>query len=187
MYLDAPETERSLPRQGDIISQVHITGAINLAEVLHCASAQAKDRPSSWTVPHSPEYADAMVLSHSCEIAPENGVKLTSIILAPLRDVHKATDPTKVAEIVGSNFIDKTQARASYLKYFYLEPNERLAYARGAVVDFSKCFSVRKGCYADLVSKKVLQLKPDVADSMALKLALYFHREQTANAEQLAM
>jgi len=117
-----------------------------------------------------------MVLSHSCEIDPQNKIKLTSIILAPLRDINTATAPNKIQELIDSNEIDKTEPQASYLKYFYVHPNENLKFDRGAIVDFSKCFSLRRQAYAMLLSNKILQLSDEATSSMALKLALYYYR-----------
>jgi hypothetical protein len=120
---------------------------------------------------------DIAVLSHSCEVDRANGVKVTSIIVAPLRDLHTATVPAKIEELKASNVISEG-TEASYLKYFYLLPNGKLQHKTGAVVDFSKCFSIRKNAYDYLVSRKVLQLADDARDAFALKLALYFHRSQ---------
>ena len=119
-----------------------------------------------------------MVVSHSCEVAKENGVKLTSILLAPVRDVSGATPASKLQELIDSNLIDRSNPDASYLKYFDLEPDDKLAHPQGSVVDFSKAFSVRKNSYEFLLDKKVLQLDGESRTSMALKLALYFHRAE---------
>jgi len=175
MYLDDDNIERGLLRQGDIIADVHILGAIN-SNSIHYSQTGGSDQYVSWTVPNAPKFGDVMVLSHSCEIDPQNKIKLTSIILAPLRDVHKTTAPEKIQELIDSNEIDRTVPQASYLKYFYVFPNEKLEYIDGAIVDFSKCFSLRRQSYNSLVSKKVAQLSNAAISSMALKLALYFHR-----------
>ncbi len=175
MYLPADQFEDKVLRQGDIIRQVHLCGAINLASVLYSVTANSQDA-ASWTVPLPPKRGDAIVLSHSCEIAPENGVKLTSIILAPIRDINTATRPEKIEELIKSNLIDQAKVDASYLKYFYLPPNPLLEHAVGAIADFSKCFSLRKQCYQSLLDNKVIQLTPQAQCEMSLKLALYFHR-----------
>jgi len=176
MYLDEDKIERSGLRQGDIISNVHLLGAINLNAILYSSPASSPNQYSSWSVPVPPKFGDAIVLSHSCEIALENKIKVTSIILAPLRDIHAATDRSRVEELIDSNLIDRSHLQASYLKYFYLPPNIVLEYSRGAVADFSKCFSTRKQSYEILLKNKVAQLSEDAISSMALKLALYFHR-----------
>ena len=41
---------------------------------------------------------------------------LTSIILAPLRDIHKATAQERIQELIDSNLIDRSNPGASYLK-----------------------------------------------------------------------
>jgi hypothetical protein len=117
-----------------------------------------------------------MVLSHSCEITLENDIKVTSIILAPIRDVHRATSPDKLQEVIESNIIDPENPTSSYLKYFYLEPHEKIEFTDGGIVDFAKLFSVHKSSHQRLVESKILQLKPDVANRMAFKLGLYFYR-----------
>jgi len=141
MYVKSEEIEKHALRQGDVISHVHILGAINLTGIHYTKNFE--DQLTGWSVPAMPMFADAMVISHSCEIAPENDVKITSIILAPLRDINSATPKEKVNELISSNVL-REGTQASYLKYFYLEPNDRLEFKNGAIVDFSKCFSIRK-------------------------------------------
>ena len=182
MYLADENIERGILRQGDIISKVHLLGAINLNGIQYSSLPAKPEERLSWTVPSPPKISDVMVLSHSCEIATENSVKVTSIILGPLRDINTATDPARVRELIESNEIDQANPAASFLKYFYVSPNPNLEYKDGAVVDFSKCFSVRKQSYNMLVAQKLTQLTPEVANSMALKLALYFHRSQNSAA-----
>jgi len=165
--------------QGDVVSKVQILGALKLRGIYHHRSAVAGGEATAWTVAAPPRIADAMVLSHSCEISRDNAVKVTSLILAPLRDVNRATSPDKVQELIQSNLIDQAGARASYLKYFYLPPNPSLEHSDGAVVDFSKLFSLRKDAYDFLLGKKVAELAEDTRRSMALKLALYFSRNDS--------
>ncbi len=176
MFLVDDQIERGTLRQGDIISQVHLLGAINLSSLLYSSHAGSPTEYSSWSIPAAPKFGDAMILSHSCEIALENKVKLTSIILAPLRDLHRATEPERIQELINSNLIDRDDPSPSFLKYFYVPQNPKLQYNHGAVVDFSKLFSVRKQSYNTLLEKKIAQLSKDAIASMALKLALYFHR-----------
>ena len=83
-----------------------------------------------------------------------------------------------------SNIIDPDDPRESYLKYFYLEPHERLGFVRGGIADFSKLFSVHKTSYERLLQKKILQLRPEIAMRMAYKLAMYFFREEQAPPER---
>jgi hypothetical protein len=180
VYLADEMLERGVLRQGDILANVQILGAIALKSVRLISSPASGNKATAWQVDAPPQYGYAMVLSHSCEIAPENKVKVTSVILAPLRDLNKATDPARRYELIASNLIDRENPQASYLKYFYVEPSAAIPFSDGAVVDFSKCFSVRNKSYGELAERKVLQLQPDVISSMALKLALYFHRRQAA-------
>lgn len=176
MYRPLDEIETESLRQGDLIADIHILGAINPGGIQYITPAQGQNH-TGWFVNTRPIYGDAVVLSHSCEIAAENKIKTTGIILAPIRDVESATDAKKVEELIESNLVEE-KTEASYLKYFYLEPHEKLPHRRGSVVDFSKCFSVRKNYYGNLLDRKKLQMQPDIAQSLALKLALYFHREQ---------
>ena len=90
MFLSDAQIERDVLRQGDIIAQVHLLGAINLNNIQY-SSAMNSSSYSSWAILSPPKFGDAIVLSHSCEIAPENRTKFTSIILAPLRDINTAT------------------------------------------------------------------------------------------------
>ena len=100
---------------------------------------------------------------------------MTSIVLAPIRDVNSATSPDKVEELIETNFISDTTEQ-TYLKYFYIEPHDELAFPKGGVVDFSKCFSIRKQSYGDLLKSKTIQLELPVVSHLSRKLALYFHR-----------
>lgn len=161
-------------RQGDIVDNVLITACINPNSVQMLTGTAGNQ--SAWQVSARPRFADAMVLSHSCEIAAENKIKLTSIILAPIRDVNKATDESKIQEVIESNIITE-RTTASYLKYFYLEPNSSMNPNNGAIVDFSKCFSLRNNYLAELVKRKKIQLQTEIASAMALKLGAYFYRE----------
>lgn len=176
MYLEEDDIERNTLRQGDIVSSVHLLGAININSINYSSTAGNPDDKTSWMMPAPPKYGDAMVLSHSCEVALENTVKVTSIILAPLRDINTATDKFRIAELISSNLIDQSNPNASFLKYFYVPPNHRCEYQNGAIVDFSKCFSIRNKSYDLLVQNKIAQLNVDSIQSMSLKLALYFHR-----------
>ncbi len=168
MYLPEEDAEAGVLRQGDIIEDVPLLGAISLDK--HVAIDTA-----AWSVAEKPERGLCMVLSHSCEIDPQNTVKVTSLILAPVRDAARATEPAKF-EILKSSNILREGVTSSYLKYFYLEPHAKLPLARGGVVDFSKLFSLRKTAIEQLAPKKILQLKPDFAQAMAKKLAAYFFR-----------
>ena len=176
MFVEDDSIELYTLRQGDILSNIQLLGAINLNSIQYTMAAQNQSDMVAWSVSVPPRNGDAIVLSHSCEIALENKLKVTSIILAPLRDIHKATAKDKVDELIGSNLIDQTNPEASYLKYFYLSPNKNLEFKDGAVVDFSKIFSVRKNSYNILLQRKVAQLTESAMTSMALKLSLYFHR-----------
>jgi len=177
LYLEDENIERGVLRQGDIISQTCLLGVLNpqgFSEVVK------NGKPTSWVIPIKEEaIGDAIILSHSCEIESVNTIKVTSIILAPVRDINTATEIDKIEEVKSSNIL-KIGQPFSYLKYFYLEPNDKLKYPNGAYCDFSKCFSLRKNYYQQLLDKKVLQLKQCVADAMALKLAVYFYREKLA-------
>jgi hypothetical protein len=181
MFEPPDATDGATLRQGDIIADVQILGALNYRGIQFVIPSTGGD-PTGWSVAARPTVGHVIVLSHSCEVARENAVKLTSVILAPLRDLSTATKPDRVQELIDSNFIDQTQPAASYLKYFYIEPNELLPFGRGAVADFSKLFSVRKNAYDYLLGKKVLQLTKAAQGSMALKLALYFHRTEEETA-----
>lgn len=173
MYLQEESVQTDKLRQGDIIKDIHAVGVINLNSVSFISDEQGNKK--GWTVLDQPIITYVMVLSHSCEIDPDNAIKLTSIILAPLRDINSATKPEKIEELKSSNIITP-EIHRSYFKYFCIDPHPKLPYENGAVVDFSKCFSLRKHCYPLLVKNKVVQLKSEIADSMALKCALYFKR-----------
>lgn len=176
MFIDEESFKKTTLLQGDIISNIHVLGAINLNSLHYSSPAGEHKKYASWNVPHRPMFGPVMVVSHSCEIALENKLKVTSIILAPLRDIHKATAKSRIDELISSNFIDQKKPSASFLKYFYIAPNPTLEFTDGAIVDFSKIFSVRNKCYDLLLANKIVQLTENASSSMALKLALYFHR-----------
>lgn len=176
MFASPAQFDPSTLLQGDILVDVQILGAMNYGSIHHHTPVTGTGAPGGWTVAAKPAVGDAIVLSHSCEVARENAVKVTSIILAPLRDVNSATQADRLQELIDSNLIDVTNPQMTYLKYFYIEPAAQLSYARGCVADYSKCFSVRKNSYDYLLGKKRLQLLDGTRSSLSLKLALYFHR-----------
>lgn len=120
MYVSSSEMVLSDLRQGDIIKNVQIFGAIHYGSVHFITNQNGEN--IAWQSNTKPTIGYAIVLSHSCEIARENGVKLTSIVLAPLRDIETASRPEKIAELIASNKISEG-TEFSYLKYYYLEPN----------------------------------------------------------------
>ncbi|KFO68000.1 hypothetical protein ER57_07205 [Smithella sp. SCADC] len=154
-YIDDETFDTNSLIQGDILSNIHLLGAIHFG-IINYITTSSEDK-KGWNVSKPPDFADAMVLSHSCEISLENKTKLTSIILAPIRDINSATAPEKISELIETNIID-TSSEKSYLKYFYVEPNNKLKYIAGGVVDFSKCFSIRKNSYDFILQKKYYKL-----------------------------
>jgi len=185
MFLPSDQLERSALRQGDVVGPIHIVGAIDLLTIQYTQNVEGT-RGTGWTIPTKAEFQNAMILSHSCEMDISNGVKVTSFILAPIRDASAATNPALIEQLRSSNLINENTG-ASFLKYFYLEPRAEFADENmnvseiGYCVDFSKCFSVRKGCHGHLLQKKKLQMAPDITQAMATKLALYFYRRQVPN------
>jgi hypothetical protein len=175
MYLDEASIDRTSLYQGDIIADIQLFGAITLSSISITTDNQGNK--NGWLVPQKPDFGIAMVLSHSCEIDRANLMKVTSIILAPLRDINKINKQDKIAEIVASNIINE-ETTYSYLKYFYLSGHVSIGFSDGAIVDFSKCFSIRNKSYNMLLEKKRAQLKEESADSMARKLALYYYRNR---------
>lgn len=173
MYLSEDDMEGTELRQGDVLLDIFLLGAININGIQKVVDAG--DNAVSWTVPRVPQFGPAAVLSHSCEIDKANGVKLTSVILGPIRDINEATPPEKRQQLIESNVVQEADG-ASFLKYFYLPPHANIPFENGAVIDFSKLFSVRKNYFDELVARKVLQLTSEARDQMALKLGLYFFR-----------
>jgi hypothetical protein len=174
VYLDPGSTETDTLRQGDIIRDVELVGAFNLNTIQRTLNSD--DEVVRWSMPSPLKKSLTMILSNSCEIALENDIKVTSIILAPIRGINEATSPDKIQEVIESNIIDPRNPRPSFLKYFYLVPHKKLGFADGGIVDFSKLFSVHKTSYDRLRERKILQLRPEIASQMAYKLALYFFR-----------
>ena len=173
MYKNINETEINVLRQGDIVSETQLFGAINVKGITFLNNN--KNENVGWQCNSKPVFGYAMVLSHSCEIAPENDVKLTSIILAPIRDVDRATEPSKIEDLKKSNILTD-ETKYSYLKYFFLEPTPEITYINGSIVDFSKIYSLKKESYKNLLSKKILQLCDSTVENIALKFAVYFYR-----------
>ena len=99
MYLAGDQAEKDVLRQGDVVSGNHILGAISLEAISYLEKDDAK---IGWCVQAKPVFGPVVVLSDSCEIDPGNDVKVTSIILAPARDVSKATEQGKIDELRAS-------------------------------------------------------------------------------------
>jgi hypothetical protein len=140
----------------------------------------------SWTIHDAVKRGAAIVLSHCCEVARDNGVKLTAITLAPIRESSKATKPDKLEELKRTNDI-RTGHDASYLKYFYIEPDFRLGPdPAGYIADFSKCFTFHKTAYDQLLTSKRLQMDDATRLMFSLKLAVFFHRTIAEPAPDVA-
>lgn len=175
MFVEAGDTQNGVLRQGDILAEVQFFAALNPGGISF--NTDVNGNKTGWSFNNNkPEFGDVMVLSHCCEISKDNGVKLTSIILAPLRDINTATEASKKEELIQTNLIIPGTTTTSFLKYFYVEASPKLQFQNGAIVDFSKCFSVRKNYFDTLVTKKKLQLTDAIREKMALKLAAYYFR-----------
>jgi len=154
--------------QGDIVADVPLFG---------CLDEQKTHRggETAWMYEGRLQRGYCAVLSHSCEIAPENGMKVTSCILAPLRRADKTTTPEQFEILKNSNVV--TPGAAYHLKYFYLPPHPSIpGFEAGSVIDFSKLFSLHKSMVEALASRRVAQMNSETALSMARKLAAYFYR-----------
>jgi hypothetical protein len=173
MYKDAVDLEKDALRQGDIIADTQIFGAINLKSITFLNNS--KNEYEGWQCKAKPVFSYAVVLSHSCELDPANSIKLTSIILAPVRDIDTATDKSKIDDLKNSNLLRPGQTH-SYLKYFYLEPHPGINFSNGSVVDFSKTYSLKKDSYDEILKHKIIQLQETVAENIALKYSAYFYR-----------
>lgn len=174
MFVPAEQAELNRLKQGDIVADVPLLAALNpgAIHILNTATGEG----AGWQVPNKLEFGLAAVLSHSCEIAVENGVKLTSIVLSPLRSAASASSPEKLELLKSTNFIEG--AEASFLKYFYLPGAAPLPDAPGGyVVDFSKCFSLRKNYLETLIKKKICEMDAATRDQFSLKLAVFFSRQ----------
>jgi hypothetical protein len=177
MYLPDSEIDATTLRQGDILKNIFLFGAVNRNNILYTVQPDTSSN-DFWMYKEKPETGYVMVLSHCCELDRTNGMKVTSIIVAPLRDINKASRPEKVQEIIDTNIIDKAQPQKSYLKYFYIVPHNSLPYQQGAVVDYSKIFSFKNTSYEYLLNNKVLQLNDEYRECMSFKLSLFFYRTQ---------
>ncbi len=173
--MDEEDIEYGVLRQGDIIRNIHLLGAINLRSINYISDHQNKC--VGWTVHNEPTFANALVLSHSCEIDPANKTKLTSVILAPIRAISTATPAKQIADLWESNILTEG-TEFSFLKYFCLEHHEKIENEgkNGVVVDFSKCFSIRNQSYDILVENKILQLRTNLVSECIKKWSVYFYR-----------
>jgi hypothetical protein len=168
MFADTEQSNFGALLQGDIVANVPLLGAIDASSVVGIPAT------SAWAAGGKLELGFAAVLSHSCEISTANGIKVTSCILAPLRDVSSATPPDKLQLLIDSNDVKAEQP--TFLKYFYQPSHPQIGHHKGSVVDFSKLFSVRKTNLEFLLSKKILQVTDVGREQLSRKLALYFFR-----------
>jgi len=175
MFVPSESRKLDTLLQGDIIEETQYFGAMNLNNIFY-AQTNNNNIPH-WGVNASPQKGPAAILSHSCEVSRDNGVKLTSIILAPIRDINKASAKDKIEEIINSN-IPNISKGYSYLKYFYIEPTGFIGekYPQGCVVDFSKCYSLNKKAYDTLLNKKVMEMANETRKQFSLKNALFYFR-----------
>lgn len=167
MFLPDSEMDRDVLLQGDIIKNIPLLAVLEIDKVIEVGQ--------SWGYANPLKYSFCAVVSHSCEIAEENGVKVTSCILAPVRGADGATTDAMFEDLKRGN--ELVSGSGNYLKYFYLEPNGALpAFARGSIVDFSKIFSLRKTSIPQLIQNKILQMSSEAALQLARKSAYYFYR-----------
>jgi hypothetical protein len=173
MYKDETAMEKKALRQGDIIENTQLFGAINLKSIIFLNNS--KNEPEGWQCKAKPIFGYAIVLSHSCEIDKANGVKFTSIVLAPLRDVDKATEKSKLDDLKESNILSEG-IEYSYLKYFFLEPHPKMNFQNGCIIDFSKTYSLKKDSYNDILGHKIIQLEESAIEHILLKYSAFFYR-----------
>lgn len=166
MFVPDADADFTALLQGDVIKDVPLVGTLELDKVTSIGA-------SSWAYPSQLKLGFCAVLSHSCEIARENNEKVTSCILAPIRNADGATKSDLFA------ILERNEVKANeptFLKYFYIPPNEKLTNTNGVLVDFTKIFSVRKTSIQFLVDRKVLQMADEDRRVFAMKLAFYFYR-----------
>ncbi len=176
MFVPDSEIETNALRQGDVLRDIYLFGAINLKNV-NAESNVLTGPTMSLNYRSTAGTGAGIVLSHSCELDPENSDKVTSILLAPLRDVNSATRPDKIEQLKNSNVIpEEGNAPPSFLKYFYLDPLPTISFQSGCIVDFSKIFSLHKSSMEFLRERKVAQMRPEMAGALTRKLALFFYR-----------
>lgn len=63
MYLDEEQIELGVLRQGDVISRIHILGALNTGGIQYASTASEPGVIKSWSVPNKPTFADAMCIT----------------------------------------------------------------------------------------------------------------------------
>jgi hypothetical protein len=180
VFVDDGEVEKTTLRQGDVATDIHWVGTVCFKQITIPSGVVDDEKPKRWSVSNELERGPVAIISHCCELDRTNGVKLTSIILAPIRDVAKATSPNKIQELIDSNIISRSGMTYSYLKYFYVPPTPKLPFDRGGVIDISKIFSVRKTSYDVVLDRKILQMTELGRDAFALKVGLYFYRQLLA-------
>ena len=166
MFVPDVEADFNALLQGDVVADVPVVATLELDKISLIG-------PQAWAHAAPLKNMHCVVLSHSCEIAPENGEKVTSCILAPLRKADGATTP-ELTSVLQQNALGP--GTKTFFKYFYIPPIEKLPNANGSVVDFSKLFSLRKTAIGVLTERKILEMTQDGRRLLGRKLGAYFFR-----------
>lgn len=85
-FLETASIERDSLRQGDLIREIHLVGSLCFKDVSVPNSVGGGQSQKWWSVHGELPTGPVVVVSYCCEIDRSNAVKLTSIILAPVRD-----------------------------------------------------------------------------------------------------
>lgn len=166
MFLTDAEANFGKLLQGDVVKDVPLVATLALDRVQAIG-------PTAWAYAGALKSGNCVVLSHSCEIAIENGEKVTSCILAPIRKADGATTP-ELFEVLRRNEVK--EGESNFIKYFYIPTHDKLDYPNGTLVDLSKLFSVRKTSIDQLIGNKILEMSTESRILFGKKLALYFYR-----------
>ena len=172
--------------QGDILRDFPALDAVprtRIHSVLPVARDNTAPSPNAEALYLSalPLLRRVAVVSHSCELQPENEAKVVSVLLAPIRDASRAVKPAQRAQLKDGNELRPAsagaEAQATFGKFFYLPPHADVTEdAEGAVIEFSRTFSLGRDAIEWAIQQRVLRLTNKARTLLGYKLAAFFYR-----------
>src|SRR5262245_2867487 len=194
MFLPAEKVQEDCLRQGDILEglpfplmelrSLQVLGKPDLADqefpypkVVAALCEHRKD-PHYFTGLLKMRMGMGAVVSHCCELEPDNGkmhrcAAFSVARVIPLKS-SMLKDPEKLASIRG-NGDPRIATAGNFLNYFYIEPHVRIA-NKELMVDFSQVFSIPASEFPAILKSKVLQMDDRSRVMFKIKYSAYLSR-----------
>lgn len=157
-------------RQGDIIKNVPYIKPVSPHALAVRPLPQKPKEPLSIVIETA--YTSAVVLSYCCELSETNSPgKISSIILAPLREIIEVINNTQLDALKQGNKL--AADTKTFAKLFYMEPGANVI---ESVADFSHIYTLSRGYLQTLKQNKIAQMDDTTRSLLSEKISYYFLR-----------